>query len=75
MFTSSVLQVLLQHNTKVYMASRNKEKAESAIKELKEMTGREAIFLQLDLSSLASIKRAAQEFSRFVLPAMIHDFI
>ncbi|KZT02807.1 NAD(P)-binding protein [Laetiporus sulphureus 93-53] len=57
------VKVLLQHNTKVYMASRNKEKAESAIKELKEMTGREAIFLQLDLSILASIKRAAQEFS------------
>ena len=50
------------HNAKVYMASRSKAKAETAIASLKEATGKEAIFLELDLSSLASVKKAAQEF-------------
>lgn len=52
----------MPRNAKVYMASRNKEKAEAAIASLKEATGKEAIFLELDLSSLASVKKAAQEF-------------
>ena len=43
------------------MASRNKARAEAAIAELKQVTGREAIFLELDLASLASVKRAADE--------------
>lgn len=46
------------------MASRNKERAAAAIKELKEQTGKEAIFLQIELTSLASVKRAATEFLR-----------
>ncbi|KAJ2990506.1 hypothetical protein NUW54_g8450 [Trametes sanguinea] len=56
------IKALLQHNAKVYMASRSKEKAEAAIASLKEATGKEAIFLELDLSSLASVRRAAKEF-------------
>ena len=44
------------------MASRNREKAEKAIAELKALTGREALFLELDLASLASVRRAAREF-------------
>ncbi|KAI0662127.1 NAD(P)-binding protein [Cubamyces menziesii] len=56
------IKALLPRNAKVYMASRNKEKAEAAIASLKEATGKEAIFLELDLSSLASVKKAAQEF-------------
>ncbi len=44
------------------MASRNKAKADAAIASLKEATGKEAIFLELDLSSLASVKKSAQEF-------------
>ncbi|EPS94682.1 NAD-binding protein [Fomitopsis schrenkii] len=46
----------------VYMASRSKDKATEAIGRLKEETGKEAIFLELDLSSLASVRKAAQEF-------------
>ena len=53
---------LLRHNAKVYMASRNAEKAKAAIDELKKDTGREAHFLQLDLSSLKGIRKAAEEF-------------
>ncbi|KAI0365671.1 NAD(P)-binding protein [Pilatotrama ljubarskyi] len=56
------IKALLQHNAKVYMASRSKEKADAAIASLKEATGKEAIFLELDLSSLASVKMAAQEY-------------
>lgn len=52
----------MQHNAKVYMASRNKEKAATAIASLRTATGKEAIFLELDLSSLASVKKSAQEF-------------
>jgi retinol dehydrogenase 12 len=55
-------QALLQHNAKVYLAARSKSKADQALKELKEKTGKDAIFLELDLSNLASVKRAAQEF-------------
>ncbi|KAF9524290.1 NAD-binding protein [Crepidotus variabilis] len=55
-------KALLSHNAKVYLAARNKEKAEAAINELKELTGREGIFLKLDLSNLASVKAAAEEF-------------
>ena len=49
------------------MASRNPARAEAAIKDLKEQTGKEAIFLQVELTSLASVKRAAEEFLRYVL--------
>ncbi len=55
-------KALLQHNAKVYLAARSKDKADAAIASLKEATGKEAIFLELDLSSLASIKKAAEEF-------------
>ncbi|KAH9929182.1 NAD-P-binding protein [Fomitopsis serialis] len=56
------IKVLLQRNAKVYMASRNRDKAEAAIKRLKDETGQDAIFLELDLSSLASVRKAASEF-------------
>jgi len=56
------IKALLEHNAKVYMASRSKEKADAAISELKAQTGKEAIFLELDLSSLASIRKAAEEY-------------
>ena len=54
------------HNAKVYMASRSKSRAAEAIQELKTATGKEAHFLELDLSSLESIRKAAQEFMRLV---------
>ncbi|KAJ7758297.1 NAD(P)-binding protein [Mycena metata] len=46
----------------LYMASRNTQKAEAVIQELHALTGKRAIFLQLDLADLVSVKRAAQEF-------------
>lgn len=55
------IQVLLQHNAKVYMASRSQAKAEAAIKELKEQTGKEALFLKLDLGDLKTIKVGKRE--------------
>ncbi|TDL19930.1 NAD-P-binding protein [Rickenella mellea] len=55
-------KVLLNHGAKVYMATRNKEKAQDAIKEIARDTGKEPIFLQLDLADLDSVKRAADEF-------------
>lgn len=44
------------------MATRNPEKASAAIQQLKEETGKEAIFLHLDLADLASVRRCAEEF-------------
>lgn len=44
------------------MAGRGKAKADTAIADLKAVTGKEAIFLELDLSSLASVRNAADEF-------------
>ncbi|KAF8799007.1 NAD(P)-binding protein [Phlegmacium glaucopus] len=55
-------KALLAHNAKVYIAVRSEEKAKSAIDELKEQTGKEAIFLKLDLANLHSIKTAAEDF-------------
>lgn len=56
------------------MASRSKDRAMTAIADLKEMTGREAIYLQLDLSNLASVRKSAEEFLRysFVLKFFSH---
>ncbi|CCM05600.1 uncharacterized protein FIBRA_07828 [Fibroporia radiculosa] len=58
------IKALLQRNAKVYMASRSRQKAVEAISQLKNETGKEAIFLELDLSSLASCRKAAEEFLR-----------
>ncbi|PPQ63836.1 hypothetical protein CVT24_009786 [Panaeolus cyanescens] len=58
-----LIQALLNHNAKVYLAARSKEKAEEAIAELKKETGKEGIWLQLDLADLNSVKAAAQEFA------------
>jgi retinol dehydrogenase-12 len=60
------VQALLTHNAKVYIAARSQKKAEEAIKELKEETGKEGIFLKLDLSDLQAVKTAAEEFHRYV---------
>lgn len=55
-------RALLSKNAKVYVATRNEDRAEAAIEDLKRATGNEAIFLKLDLSSLESVKAAAEEF-------------
>ena len=62
----ALIQALLAHNAKVYIAARSQGKAEEAIKELKEETGKEGIFLKLDLSDLKAVKAAAEEFHRCV---------
>ncbi|KAG9018794.1 hypothetical protein FRB90_009445 [Tulasnella sp. 427] len=56
------VRALLNKNAKVYMASRSRQRAEQAIVDLKEETGREAIFLELDLASLDNVTKAAKEF-------------
>ncbi|KAF7313904.1 NAD(P)-binding protein [Mycena chlorophos] len=56
------VKVLLEHNAKVYMASRNASKAGQTIDELEQQTGKRAVFLQLDLADLNSVKNAAAEF-------------
>ncbi|KAJ7786444.1 hypothetical protein B0H16DRAFT_1490490 [Mycena metata] len=57
-----IIKALLPKNAKVYMFSRSRERAESAISRLKSETGKEAFFIQLDLSDLDSVRRAADEF-------------
>ena len=49
-------------NAKVYIGARSEERAKAAIDDLKQTTGKEAIWLKLDLSSLKSVKAAAEEF-------------
>lgn len=56
------VKALLQHNAKVYLAARNPERVNKAIEELKAATGKEPIFLQLDLSDLSAVRTAAEEF-------------
>ncbi|KAJ6591511.1 hypothetical protein DFH09DRAFT_1137201 [Mycena vulgaris] len=56
------IRVLLNHNAKVYMASRSQEKASTAIEELKKETGKDALFLKLDLGDLKTIKTSAIDF-------------
>jgi hypothetical protein len=48
------------------MACRSRRKAEIAISELRNSTGKDAIYLELDLANLSSIKAASQEFLRCV---------
>ena len=57
---------LLRKNAKVYMASRNRMKADEAIAELKNETGNEALFLELDLADLNSVQCAVEEFRRYI---------
>ncbi|KAG5648319.1 hypothetical protein DXG03_004891 [Asterophora parasitica] len=55
-------KILLQRNANVYLACRNQDSAESAIIELRELTGKQAKYLHLDLANLESVKAAAEEF-------------
>ncbi|KAG2352361.1 hypothetical protein BDR07DRAFT_1437566 [Suillus spraguei] len=57
-------RVLLTKNAKVYVACRDKTKGEDAIRDLKESTGKEAYFLQLNLANLRSIKASGEAFLR-----------
>ncbi|THU80706.1 NAD(P)-binding protein [Dendrothele bispora CBS 962.96] len=57
------VEALLKHNAKVYLAARSKVKAEEAIQDLRVKTGKDAIWLKLDLADLKSIKAAVEEFT------------
>jgi hypothetical protein len=57
----TVKQLLLKNAT-VYLAARSRERGAEAIARLEADTGRKAIFLQLDLADLASVRRAATSF-------------
>ncbi|KAI0040862.1 NAD-P-binding protein [Auriscalpium vulgare] len=56
------VKALLLHNAKVYIAARSEERAQISISALKEDTGKEAIFLKLDLEDLLQVRAAAEEF-------------
>ncbi|KAF8176332.1 hypothetical protein K438DRAFT_1607472, partial [Mycena galopus ATCC 62051] len=53
---------LLFTNATVYLAARSPEKAAGVINRLEAETRRTAIFLQLDVADLRSVRRAAEEF-------------
>ncbi|KAG2127571.1 uncharacterized protein EDB93DRAFT_1096508 [Suillus bovinus] len=55
-------KVLLAHGAKVYIAARNQAASQEAIRQLKQETGNEAVFLKLDLGDLKAIKASAEEF-------------
>ncbi|KAF8130198.1 NAD(P)-binding protein [Boletus edulis] len=55
-------RVLLTKNAKVWIACRDVSKGEAALKELKELTGKDAHLLKLDLANLKSIKQSVEEF-------------
>jgi len=52
----------LSHNAKVYLAARSAQNANAAIADLKDETGKEAIFLPLDLADIPAVRKSAQEF-------------
>ncbi|KAJ7642268.1 NAD(P)-binding protein [Roridomyces roridus] len=56
------VKYLLMKNAKVYLAARSPDKAVAAIKRLEEETKKSAIFLELDLADLKSVRKAAEEF-------------
>ena len=59
--------MLLETNAKVYLAARSETRAKAAIAKLSIETGKEAIWLELDLASFQSIEKAAAEFHRYVV--------
>ncbi|KAF7355644.1 NAD-P-binding protein [Mycena sanguinolenta] len=56
-------RVLVDHNAKVYLASRSEAKARAAIDDICKSTGKTDIhFLQIDLADLVSVRKAAEEY-------------
>lgn len=56
-------RVCLARNAKVYIACRSPEKAQKAIEDLLEQTGKSAHFVKLDLADFKSIKTAVADFT------------
>ena len=69
------MQALLAKNAKVYIAARSRDKAAKAIAELKAATGKEALFLNLDLADLKAVKASAEEFLRWAPQQPIHMLV
>ncbi|KAN0080036.1 hypothetical protein V8E55_009602 [Tylopilus felleus] len=55
-------RVLLTKNANVWIACRDRSKGEATLRELKQLTGRDAHLLQLDLANLRSIKQSVDDF-------------
>ncbi|THG97593.1 hypothetical protein EW026_g4429 [Hermanssonia centrifuga] len=53
---------LFAHGAKVYLSARSQSKAEQAIHDLQQETGKTAIVLQMDLADFDSVKKAAEDF-------------
>ncbi|KZT56923.1 NAD(P)-binding protein, partial [Calocera cornea HHB12733] len=53
---------LFSKGAKVFLSARSASKAKEAIHDLRQTTGKAAIFLQMDLANLASIRKAAELF-------------
>ncbi|CAG8543938.1 11481_t:CDS:2 [Scutellospora calospora] len=63
---------LTRKNAHVFVASRSKDRGESAVELIKKETQKDSIeFLQLDLQSLNSVKHAAETFLARNLPLHI----
>jgi NAD(P)-dependent dehydrogenase (short-subunit alcohol dehydrogenase family) len=61
----TILQLAKHSPGRIYLAARNAAKAEAAIREIKcAVSNAQVEFLELDLSSCTSIRRAASEFLR-----------
>ena len=59
----TVLQ-MAKKQCKVYLGARSREKAEAAIAKMKEIDSSvDVVFVQMDLQDLASVKKAAADFS------------
>jgi NAD(P)-dependent dehydrogenase (short-subunit alcohol dehydrogenase family) len=59
----TIKQLAMHKPTKIYMGARNAAKAEEAILDIKrEVPSADITFLEMDLASFASIKRAAESF-------------
>ncbi|KAJ7052922.1 NAD-P-binding protein [Mycena amicta] len=57
-----VVRQLLLKNAVVYLAARDTSKTANALKSLERETGRLPVFIELDLSDLRTVKRAAEAF-------------
>ncbi|KAN0136177.1 hypothetical protein V8E53_006037 [Lactarius tabidus] len=61
------IQQLLVHSGQVDLAACSAQKANEAMSELKDETGKQAIFLQLGLSDLPAVRKSVQEFLSAVI--------
>ena len=62
----ALARILFQHNAKVYVAARSREKASKAIDGIKKAfpnSKGQLVFLSLDLGNLDSIRQSALEFT------------